>query len=363
MSKIETEKIDCLHRPCSRPAPRGKIKSVRKHSEVIEQFDSFSLLKLLFLVRNWHCWSRKAFTRQMTPQIREETAKTAFFDSADRHEKLYGRSRLYASAQGRHETGGVLSLLSSLSSDISIKNSMQRWSSDFQGLFCVKIRKMAQGSNDLSTLPLKEKVIVRQQWRIWTFVMADPKVRSCTILILCTLDAIQINIWIFLGSKQVKDPGNCSHRVACTRNIFHAILRVQKLSVIWQSWMHTFCTNALQMLAHMLQLCDHQILSNSRRLYCRNYDKSQGLVVSDHSFWVEGPVGRVAHSYNVGSQQGYRLKFQLHCLAVALFEWSILPVATKSKEWKNVLWLKQLRRCCELHYDCSSVWRQKFFKK
>ena len=31
---------------------------------------------------------------------------------------------------------------------------MQRWSSDFQGLFCVKIRKMAQGSNDLSTLPL-----------------------------------------------------------------------------------------------------------------------------------------------------------------------------------------------------------------
>ena len=71
--------IDCLHRPCSRPAPRGKIKSVRTHSEVIEQFDSFSLLKLLFLVRNWHCWSRKAFTRQMTPQIREETAKTAVF--------------------------------------------------------------------------------------------------------------------------------------------------------------------------------------------------------------------------------------------------------------------------------------------
>ena len=79
MPKIEREKIDCLHRPCSRPAPQGKIKSVRTHSEVIEQFDSFSLLKLLFLVRNWHCWSRKAFTRQMTPQIREETAKTAVF--------------------------------------------------------------------------------------------------------------------------------------------------------------------------------------------------------------------------------------------------------------------------------------------
>ena len=79
MPKIESEKIDCLHRPCSRPAPRGKIKSVRTHSEVVEQFDSFSLLKLLFLVRNWHCWSRKAFTRQMTPQIREETVKTAVF--------------------------------------------------------------------------------------------------------------------------------------------------------------------------------------------------------------------------------------------------------------------------------------------
>ena len=154
MPKIESEKIDCLHRPCSRPAPRGKIKSVRTHSEVIEQVGSFSLLKLLFLVRNWHCWSRKACTRQMTPQIREETAKTAVFDSADRHEKLYGWSRLYASAQGRHETGGVLSLFSSLSFDISIKNSMQKWSSDFPGLFCVKIRKMAQGSNDLSTLPL-----------------------------------------------------------------------------------------------------------------------------------------------------------------------------------------------------------------
>ena len=47
--------------------------------KVIEQFDSFSMLKLLFLVRNWHCWSRKAFPRQMTAQSREKTAKTAVF--------------------------------------------------------------------------------------------------------------------------------------------------------------------------------------------------------------------------------------------------------------------------------------------
>ena len=52
---------------------------VRTHSEVIEQFDSFSMLNLLFLVRNWHCWSPKAFPRQMTPQSRGNTAKTAVF--------------------------------------------------------------------------------------------------------------------------------------------------------------------------------------------------------------------------------------------------------------------------------------------
>ena len=79
MPKIKSEKIDCLYRPCSRPAPRDKIESERTHSEAIEQFDSFSLLKLLFLVRNWHCWSRKAFPRQMIPQSREKTAKTAVF--------------------------------------------------------------------------------------------------------------------------------------------------------------------------------------------------------------------------------------------------------------------------------------------
>ena len=68
MLKIESEKIDCLHRLCLRPAPQAKIESVRMHSAVIEQFDFFSLLtfKLLFLVRNWHCRSRKAFHRQMT---------------------------------------------------------------------------------------------------------------------------------------------------------------------------------------------------------------------------------------------------------------------------------------------------------
>ena len=101
MTKIESEKIDCLHRTFSQLAPRGKIESVRTHSEVIEQFDSFSLLKLLFLVRNWHCWSRKAFTRQMTPKAEKKILRRQpLFNIAERHEKLYGWSRLYASAQG-----------------------------------------------------------------------------------------------------------------------------------------------------------------------------------------------------------------------------------------------------------------------
>ena len=159
MPKIESEKIDCLHRPRSRAAPRGKFDSVRTHSEVIEQFHSFSPLKLLFGVRNWHCWSRKVFPAKWHPKAEKKLQRRPFFDIADMDEKLHGRSRLYASAQRRHETGGVLSLFSSLSFDISMKNSMtvQRWSSDFQGLFWVKIRKMALGirSNDLSTLPFK----------------------------------------------------------------------------------------------------------------------------------------------------------------------------------------------------------------
>ena len=48
-------------------APEQNRIGVRTHSEVTEQFDSFSLLKLLFLVivRNRHCWPRKAFPRQM----------------------------------------------------------------------------------------------------------------------------------------------------------------------------------------------------------------------------------------------------------------------------------------------------------
>ena len=157
MPKTESKKIDCLHRPCSRPAPRGKMESVCTHSEVVELFDSFSLLKLEFLVRNWHCWSQKAFTRHMTPESREKTAKTAVFRHRWQAWKVAQSIVAVHQRQGCHGTGGVLSLFSSLSFDISMKNSVQKWSADFQGLFRVKIRKMALGCIDLSTLPLKGK--------------------------------------------------------------------------------------------------------------------------------------------------------------------------------------------------------------
>ena len=109
-----------------------------------------------FLLETDIAGHERLFLAKWHPKAEKKLRKRRFFDTADRHEKLYGRSRLYASAQGRHETGGVLSLFSRLvlSFDISIKNSVERWASDFQGLFRVKIRKMAQGSDDLSTLPL-----------------------------------------------------------------------------------------------------------------------------------------------------------------------------------------------------------------
>ena len=120
-----------------------------------------------FLLETGIAGHEKLFLAKWHPKAEKKLPKQRCFDTADRHEKLYGRSRLYASAQGRHETGGVFSLFSSLSFDISLKNSVQRWSSDFQGLFRVKIRKMDQGSNDLSTLPLTRSlprdVYIRRQ--------------------------------------------------------------------------------------------------------------------------------------------------------------------------------------------------------
>ena len=137
------------------PAPRGKIESVRTHSEVIEQFDSFSLLKLFFLVRNLHCWSRKAFPRQMTPQSREKTAKTAVF----RHRwQAWKVVRSIAAVRQRPRMPRNRRCSSAFFRDFPLtfqyKTACRGESSDFQGLSRLKTRKIAQGSDDLSTLPL-----------------------------------------------------------------------------------------------------------------------------------------------------------------------------------------------------------------
>ena len=93
------------------PAPWGKNESVGTHPEVIEQFDSFSLLKLFFRVRNWNCWSivgivgigivghERFFLPKRHPKAEKKLRRRPYFDIADRHETLYGRSRLCASAQ------------------------------------------------------------------------------------------------------------------------------------------------------------------------------------------------------------------------------------------------------------------------
>ena len=148
---------------------RGRRLGAKSNRYARTQKSSNSLIRFCcsnssFLLETGIAGHERLFLAKWHPKAEKKLRKRRFFNTADRHEKSYGRSWLYASAQGRHETGSVLSLFSSLSFDISIKNSVQRWSSDFQGLFCVKTRKMAQGSNDLSTLPL-----TRKAWKTTAF--------------------------------------------------------------------------------------------------------------------------------------------------------------------------------------------------
>ena len=160
MPKIESEKIDCLHRP-------NRYARTQKSSNSLILFRCSNSC---FLLETNIAGHQRLFLAKWHPKAEEKLRRQPFFDIADRHDKLYGRSRLYASAQGRHKTGGVLSLFSSLSFDISMKNSVERWSSDIQGLFRVKIRKMALGSNDLSTLPLS--VQKQEKSMLWPHILS-----------------------------------------------------------------------------------------------------------------------------------------------------------------------------------------------
>ena len=161
MTKIESEKIDCLHRPCSRPAPRGKIELVRTHSEVIEQFDSFSLLKLLFLVRNWHCWSRKAFLAKWHPKAEKKNCETAVFRHRWQAWKVV-RSIAAVRQRPRMPRNRQCSF-AFFESFLWHFNKKQRAEVIFRLSRPVlskkknKNRKTAQGSNDLSPLPLNDQ--------------------------------------------------------------------------------------------------------------------------------------------------------------------------------------------------------------
>ena len=90
----------------------------------------------------------------MTRQSRGKTAKTAIFQN---RWQAWQVVRSIAAVRQRPTTPRnwrCSFTFSSLSFDISMKNSVERWSSDVQGPFRVKMRKMALGSNALSTLPL-----------------------------------------------------------------------------------------------------------------------------------------------------------------------------------------------------------------
>ena len=134
---------------------RGRRLGAKSNRYARTQKSSNSLLRFrcsnsCFLLETDIAGHERLFLAKWHPKAEKKLLKRRFFYTADRHEKLYGRTRLYASAQGRHETGSVLSLFSRLSFDISIKTSVQRWSSDFQGLFRVKKQENGLGEATIS---------------------------------------------------------------------------------------------------------------------------------------------------------------------------------------------------------------------
>ena len=157
MPRVEREKIDGLHWPCAQPASRGQIESARMHSEVVQQFDLLSLLKLL-LLRNWHCWSFKAFIHQMRANTWEITAKTAVL----RHHCQAWKVVLSIAAVRQHPRNATK--LAVFFRFFRVFPLTFQWKTgciaDLQvfkrPVFCKNPREMVLGSNDLSTYaPLK----------------------------------------------------------------------------------------------------------------------------------------------------------------------------------------------------------------
>ena len=96
---------------------------------------SYSLLKVFFfLLETGIAGCERLCLAKWHPKPRK-TAKMAFFDIDDRLNNCTVYRSCTAAPKGRHETCGFLSLFSTLSFDISIQNSVQRWTSDIEGLF------------------------------------------------------------------------------------------------------------------------------------------------------------------------------------------------------------------------------------
>ena len=110
-----------------------------------------------FLLETGIAGHKRLLLAKWHPKAKKKLRRRPFFDRTDRHEKLYGRSQLYASAQGRHETSSVFSLFSS-SFDISMKNSVQRWSSDFSRPVSCKNQEDGAGKPWSLHAPLKGEV-------------------------------------------------------------------------------------------------------------------------------------------------------------------------------------------------------------
>ena len=94
---------------------RGRRLGAKSNRYARTQKSSNSLIRFrcsnsCFLLESDIAGHERLFLAKWHPKAEKKLRKRRFLDTADGHEKLYGRSRLYASAQGRHETGGVFSL-------------------------------------------------------------------------------------------------------------------------------------------------------------------------------------------------------------------------------------------------------------
>ena len=152
MPKIESEKIDCLHRPCSQPAPRfARTQKSWNNLIAFRRLHSCFLLELALLVlKDFHLPID-------TPKSRETREDGRFSTALTGMKNCTIDSGCTPAPRDATKLSVFFRFFESFLWHFN-KNSVQRWSSDFQGLFRVKIRKMALGSNDLSTFPSEGSV-------------------------------------------------------------------------------------------------------------------------------------------------------------------------------------------------------------